>query len=92
MNIPGFGHRKNVREDSLLAQSKPNSSQYKDKWTVEIFRNRQTSRERNFFLLDPGSMFKHQDNHRVQRLEKTLEGLNYLSLNLAHKFGRYPPL
>lgn len=93
MNVPGFGHRKNVREDSLLAQSKPNSSQYKDKWTVEIFRNRQASREPNFFfLLDPRSMFKHKDNHRVQSLEKTLEGLDHLSLNLAHKFGRYPPL
>lgn len=85
--------KKCERRYSLLAQSKPNSSQYKDKWTVEIFRNRQASRERNvFFLLDPGSMFKHKDNHRVQSLEKTLEGLDHLSLNLAHKFDRYPPL
>ena len=37
-------------------------------------------------------MFKHKDNHRVQSIEKTLEGLGHVSVNLAHKLGRYPPV
>ena len=94
MNVPGFGHRKNVREDtpclhnpSLTVRSIKTNGPSR---FSEIDRHRVS--EMFFFLLDPGSMFKHKDNHRVQSLEKTLEGLDHLSLNLAHKFDRYPPL
>ena len=68
-------------EDSLLAQSKPKSTQYKDKWAVEVFRTWQAAREPKFCILDPGSMFKEYDLHRVQSLEEKLEDLGSLSLN-----------
>ena len=79
------------KEDSLLVQSKPKSTQYKDKWAVEVFRT---------CILDAGSVFKDYDVHRVQSLEEKLEDLDSLSLNywltkfvqeVANKNGgRYP--
>ena len=87
-------------EDSLLVQSKPKSTQYKDKWAVEVFRTWQTAREQKFCILDVASMFKDYDVHRVQSLEEKLENLDSLSLNywltklvqeVANKNGgRYP--
>ena len=62
-------------EQSLFAQSKPKSTQYKDKWAVEIFRNCQAARELNFPLVDSGSAFKDCDVHRVQSLQENLEDL-----------------
>ena len=89
-------------EDSLLAQSKPKSAQYKDKWAVEVFRTWQAARQPKFCILDPGSMFKEYDLHCVQSLEEKLEDLDSLSLNcwltkfvqeVANKNGDwYPPL
>ena len=88
-------------EDSLLVQSKPKSTQYKDKWAVEVFRTWQAAREQKFCILDAGSVFKDYDVHRVQSLEETLEDLDSLSLNywltkfvkeVANKNGgRYSP-
>ncbi|CAH3177714.1 unnamed protein product [Porites evermanni] len=85
-------------EDSLLVQSKPKSTQYKDKWAV--FRTWQAAREQKFCILDAGSMFKDYDVHRVQSLEEKLDDLDSLSLNycltkfvqeVANKNGgRYP--
>ena len=73
-------------EDSLLVQSKPKSTQYKDKWAVEVFRTWQAAREQKFCILDAGSVFKDYDVHRVQSLEEKLEDLDSLSLRLlAHK-------
>ena len=73
-------------EDSLLGQSKPKSTQYKDKWAVEVFRTWQAAREQKFCILDAGSVFKDYDVHRVQSLEEKLEDLDSLSLRLlAHK-------
>ena len=68
-------------EDSLLVQSKPKSIQYKGKWVVEVFRTWQAAREQNFCILDPGSVFKDYDLHRVQNLEEKLDDLDSLSLN-----------
>ena len=68
-------------EDSLLVQSKPKSTQYKDKWAVEVFRTWQAAREQKFCILDAGSVFKDYDVHRVQSLEEKLEDLDSLSLN-----------
>ena len=68
-------------EDSLLAQSKPKSTQYKDKWAVEVFRTWQAACEPKFCILDPGSMFKEYDLHCVQSLEEQLKELDSLSLN-----------
>ena len=68
-------------EDSLLVQSKPKSTQYKDKWAVEVFRTWQAAREQKFCILDAGSVFKDYDFHRVQSLEEKLEDLDSLSLN-----------
>ena len=84
-------------EDSLLVQSKPKGTRYKDKWTVEVFRTWQAAREPKFCILDPGSMFKEYDLQRVQSLEEKLEDLDSLSLNywltkfvqeVANKNGR----
>ena len=73
-------------EDSLLGQSKPKSTQYKDKWAVEVFRSWQAAREQKFCILDAGSVVKDYDVHRVQSLEEKLEDLDSLSLRLlAHK-------
>ena len=68
-------------EDSQLAQSNSKSTQYKDKWTVEVFRTWQAAREQKFCILDPGSVFKDYYLHRVQSLEEKLEDLASLSLN-----------
>ena len=59
-------------EDSLLVQSKPKSTQYKDKWAVEVFRISQAAREQKFCILDPGSMFKDYLLDRVQSLKEKL--------------------
>ena len=68
-------------EDSLLVQSKPKSTRYKDKWAVEVFRTWQAAREPKFCILDPGRMFKEYDLQRIQSLEDKLEDLDSLSLN-----------
>ena len=68
-------------EDSLLVQSKPKSTQYKDKWAVEVFRTWQAAHEQKFCILDAGSVFKDYYVHRVQSLEKKLEDLDSLSLD-----------
>ena len=43
-------------EVSLPERSKPKSTQYKDKWVVDVFRNWQAAREKKFPLLEPGSV------------------------------------
>ena len=68
-------------EDSLLVQSIPKSTRYKDKCTVEVFRTSQAAREPKFCIPYPGSMFKEYDLQRVQSLEEKLEELDSLSLN-----------
>ena len=77
-----FRPPKSVQEEgSLLVPSKPKSTQYKDKWAVEVFRTWQAAREQKFCILDAGSVFKDYDVHRVQSLEEKLEDLDSLSLN-----------
>ena len=77
-----FRQPKSVQEeDSLLVQSKPKSTRYKDKWAVEVFSTWQAAREPKFCTLDAGSVFKDYDVHRVQSLEEKLEDLDSLSLN-----------
>ena len=49
----------------LLVQCKPKSTQYKDKWAVEVFRTWQAAREQKFCSLDSGSVFKDYDVYRV---------------------------
>ena len=53
-----FRPPKNVKEDwdSLFVQSNVKSTQYKDKWSVEIFRTWQAACEQKFCILDPGSV------------------------------------
>ena len=51
---------KSVQEDSLLVQSKPKSTWYKDKCGVEVFRTWQVAREPKFCIPYPGSMFKEE--------------------------------
>ena len=68
-------------EDSLLVQSKPKSTRYKDKCAVEVFRTWQAAREPKFCIPYLGSMFKEYDLQRVQSLEEKLEDLDSLSLN-----------
>ena len=53
-------------EHSLFAQTKPKSTQYKDKWAVEFFRNCLEARELKFPLVGSGSVFKDYDVHCVQ--------------------------
>lgn len=93
--------RSGKEEISLLERSKPRSTQYKDKWSVDVFQNWQATREKKFPLLDPGSLFKDYDIQHVQSLEERLEDLDSLSLNYwltkfvqevaNKKGGRYPP-
>ena len=68
-------------EYSLFVQSNFKSTQYKDKWTVEVFRTWQAACEQKFCILDPGSVFKDYCLHRVRSLEEKLEDLASLSLN-----------
>ena len=57
-----FRPPKNSKEEvSLLERSKPNSTQYKDKWAVDVFRNWQAAHEKTFALVEPGSVFKDYD-------------------------------
>ena len=62
-------------EDSLLVQSNLESTQYKDKGTVEVFRTRQVACEQKFCILDPESVFKDYYLHLVQSFEEKLEDL-----------------
>ena len=64
-------------EDSLLAKK---STQYKDKWAVEVFRTWQAACKQKFCILDSGRVFKDYDTHHVQSLEEKLEDLDSLSL------------
>ena len=68
-------------EDPLLVQSKPKSTQYKDKWAVEVFRTWQAAHEQKLCILDVGSVFKVYDVHCVLSLEEKLNDLDSLSLN-----------
>ena len=68
-------------EDSLLVQSKPKCTRYKDKCAVEVFRTWQAAQEPKFCIPYPGSMFKEYDLKRVQSFEEKLEDLDCLSLN-----------
>ena len=68
-------------EDSLFLQSNFKSTQYKEKWTVEVFRTWQAAWEQKFCILDPASVFKDYYLHRVRSLEEKLEDLASLSLN-----------
>lgn len=72
-----FRPPKSVQEEhSLFAQTKPKSIKYKDKCSVEVFRNCQAARELKFpALVDSGSVFKDYDAHRVQSLQENLEDL-----------------
>ena len=88
------------KELNWIVQSKPKSTQYKDKSAVEVFRTWQAAREQKFCILDAESVFKDYHVHRVQSLEEKLEDLDSLSLNYwLTKFvqevtnkngGRYP--
>ena len=87
-------------EDPLLVQSKPKSTQYKDKWAVEVFRTWQAAHEQKLCILYVGSVFKVYDVHCALSLEEKLKDLDSLSLNywltkfvqeVANKNGdRYP--
>ena len=57
---------KSLQEDSLFAQSNTKSTEYKDKWVIEVFRNWQAVREQKFPSVDTGSVLKDYDVHRVQ--------------------------
>ena len=77
-----FRPPKSVQEEgSLLVQSKPKSTQYKDKWAVEVFRTWQAVHEQKLCILDVGSVFKVYDVHCVLSLEEKLKDLDSLSLN-----------
>ena len=65
----------------MLVQSSLKSTQYKDKWTVEVFRTWQTAWKQKFRILYPGSVFKDYYLHRVQSFAEKLEDLASLSLN-----------
>jgi len=65
----------------LLELSKPRSTQYKDKWAVDVFQNWKAVREAKFPLLKPGSVLKKYDVRREQNLEERLEDLDSLSLD-----------
>ena len=58
---------KSLQEDSLFAQSNTKSTDYKDKWA--IFRNWQAVHEQKFPSVDPGSVFKDYEVHRVRERE-----------------------
>ena len=68
-------------EDSLFVQSNFKSTQYKDKWTVEVLRTWLAACEQKVCILDPESVFKDYCLHRVRSLEEKLEDLASLSLN-----------
>ena len=68
-------------EDSLFVQSNFKITQYKDKWTVEVFRTWQAVCEQKFCIFYPGSLFKDSYLHRVQSFAEKLEDLASLSLN-----------
>ena len=77
---------KSLQEDSLFAQSNTKSTECKEKWAVEVFRNWQVVREQKFPSVHPGSVFKDYDVHRVQSLQEKTEVLNSLSLKYLQGF------
>ena len=59
------------RGSFLLERLKPKSTEYKDKWAVDVYRNSPAARRKKFLsLLEQGSVFKDDDVHRVQTLEE----------------------
>lgn len=66
-----FRPPKSCKEEvSLLERSKPKSTQYKDQWAVDVFRNSQAAHEKKIPLLEPGSVFKDYDVHACKVLKK----------------------
>ena len=50
-----FSTTEKLKRGSFFSRTlKPKSTQYKDKWTVDVFRNWQAAREKKFPLLDSG--------------------------------------
>ena len=101
MNVAGFDLPKVRKKKIFCLYQKYKSTQYKEKWAIEVFRTWQAACEQKFCILDPGSVFKDYDFHRAQSREEKLEDIDSLSLNyLLAKFvqevankngGRYPP-
>ena len=82
MNLAGFDHSKVCKKKiPCLYSPTLKDGQYKDKWTVELFRTWQPACEQKFCILDPGSVFKDYYLHRVRSFEEKLEDLAILSLN-----------
>ena len=81
MNLAGFDRPSVQEEDSLFVQYKFKSTQYKDKWTFEVFRTWLAAYKQKFCILDPGSVFKDYYLHCVRSLEEKLKDLASLSLN-----------
>ena len=62
-----FRPPKNAQEEgSFLVKKKGKSTRYKDMWVVDVFRTFQAAPEQIFCILDPESVFKDDDFHRVQ--------------------------
>ena len=83
MNFVGFDRLKVCKKKilGLYLESNPNSAQYKDKWTIKVFRTWWAAHEQKLCILDPENVFKDYHFHCVQSLEEKLEDLASLSPN-----------
>ena len=77
-----FWPPKSCKEEvSLLERSKPKSTQYKDKWAVDVFRKLASCEREKISFSWAGSVFKGYDVHRMHSLEERFEDLDSLSQN-----------
>ena len=64
-----FRFPKSASDEQVLAdEAVPFSTQYKNKWVLKLFWEWQQQREMKVPILDPGSLFKDYELHKVKMI------------------------
>ena len=81
-------------EEEIVEKAVPSSTKYKNEWALSVFGEWQFARTIKVPVLDPGSLFKDYDLHKVATVSTGIEEMDALSLivmEVAKKTGeRYP--
>ena len=96
-----FAFLKRLLKKSLVTDTVPPSTKYKNRWAVNFFVEWQSLREVKVSVLDCGGVLKDYELHKVCALSADIAAMDVLSLNywlskfvmeVAKKSGeRYPP-
>ena len=73
---------KSASEEQVLAdEAVPSSTKDKNKWALKLFQEWQQQREMKVPILDPGSLFKDYELHKVNPVSCEIEDMDTISLN-----------